>query len=52
MDLQRKVRQVYVDAANTDENMHIVDCSTPQGEMASPEVIFERVMERVNPYIK
>ena len=52
MDLQRKVRQVYVDAANSDENMHIVDCSTPQGEMASPEVIFERVMERVNPYIK
>ena len=52
MDLQRKVRQVYIDAANTDENMHIVDCSTSQGEMALPEVIFERVMERVNPYIK
>ena len=52
MDLQRKVRQVYIDAANTDENMHIVDCSTAQGEMASPEVIFERVMERVTPYIK
>ena len=52
MDLQRKVRQVYVDAAQKDEDMYVVDCSTVEGEMASPEVIFERVMSRVKPYIK
>ena len=52
MDLQRKVRQVYVDAARVDKDMHLVDCSTSEGNMASPEVIFERVMQRVKPYIK
>lgn len=52
MDLQRKVRQVYLDAAQVDENMHIVDCSTAEGEMASPEIIFQRVRERVKPYLK
>lgn len=52
MDLQRKVRQVYFDAAQVDENMHIVDCSTAEGEMASPEIIFQRVRERVKPYLK
>lgn len=52
MDLQRKVRQVYLDAARVDENMHIVDCSTAEGEMASPEIIFQRVRERVKPYLK
>ena len=52
MDLQRKVRQVYLDAAQVDENMHIVDCSTAEGEMASPGIIFQRVRERVKPYLK
>lgn len=52
MDLQRKVRQVYLDVAQVDENMHIVDCSTAEGEMASPEIIFQRVRERVKPYLK
>lgn len=52
MDLQRKVRQVYVDAAAKDQDMYVVDCSTECGEMAAPEVIFERVMQRVKPYIK
>ena len=52
MDLQRKVRQVYLDAAQVDENMHIVDCSTAEGEMASPEINFQRVRERVKPYLK
>lgn len=52
MDLQRNVRQVYLDAAQVDENMHIVDCSTAEGEMASPEIIFQRVRERVKPYLK
>lgn len=51
MDLQRAVRQVYIDAAEWDEAMHVVDCSC-QGEMASPEQIFERIMGVVAPYIK
>ena len=51
MDLQRKVRQVYIDAAEYDDHMHVVDC-TSEGEMASPEEIFSRIMKVVEPYIK
>jgi thymidylate kinase len=51
MDLQRKVRQVYIDAAECDDNMHVVDC-TQEGEMASPEEIFSRIMKVVEPYVK
>ena len=43
MDLQRAVRQVYLDAAEYDENLHVVDCSTENDEMASPEEIFCRI---------
>ena len=51
MDLQRKVRQVYIDAAEYDDHMHVVDC-TDSGEMASPEAIFSRIMKVVEPYVK
>ena len=43
MDLQRAVRQVYLDAAEYDENLHVVDCGTESNEMASPEEIFRRI---------
>ncbi len=43
MDLQRAVRQVYLDAAEYDENLYVVDCSTESNEMASPEEIFRRI---------
>ena len=51
MDLQRQVRQVYIDAAQYDEAMHVVDCSH-DGEMASPEEIFGRIKAVVKKYIK
>ena len=50
LDLQRAVRQVYIDAAEHDENMFVVDCSN-EGEMATPEVIFERIKHIVNNHI-
>lgn len=50
MDLQRQVRQVYIDAAQHDAAMHVVDCSK-DGEMASPEEIFQRIECVVNSYI-
>ncbi len=52
MDLQRAVRQVYLDAAEYDENLHVVDCSTECDEMASPEEIFRRIEAVVGEYIK
>ena len=50
LDLQRAVRQVYIDAAEHDENMFVVDCSS-DGEMAKPEVIFERIKSIVDNHI-
>ena len=52
MDLQRAVRQVYLDAAEYDENLHVVDCSTANDEMASPEDIFCRIEAVVSRYIE
>lgn len=50
MELQRQVRQVYLDAVEKDPNMHVVDCS--EGErMAAPEVIFEKIRTIVNQYL-
>lgn len=50
LELQQMVRQVYLDAATKDENMHIIDCSEAEA-MASPDVIFERVAAALSPYL-
>ncbi|MBQ2374315.1 MAG: dTMP kinase [Alistipes sp.] len=52
MDLQRAVRQVYIDASGYDDDMHVVDCTTATGEMASPDEIFGRIMQVVESYVK
>ena len=51
LDLQRRVREVYLESASLNEDLKVVDCSTDEGSMASPEVIFERIMERVAPLL-
>ncbi len=51
LDLQRRVREVYLAAAERDENFRVVDCSSEEGGMASPEEIFERVKEIVKPLL-
>ena len=51
LDLQRRVREVYLESATLDDDLKVVDCSTEEGGMASPEVIFERIMERVAPLL-
>lgn len=50
LDLQQAVHRVYIDAAEYDADMHVVDCSE-QGVMAAPDVIFERIKQVVTPYI-
>lgn len=52
MDLQRAVRQVYIDASGYDDDMHVVDCTTAAGEMVSPDEIFGRIMQVVESYVK
>lgn len=52
MDLQRAVRQVYIDAAECDDSLHVVDCTTDDCQMAAPEVIFGKIELVVNQYVK
>ena len=47
LDLQRSVREVYIDSAEQGDDIKVVDCSTAEGAMASPEEIFERIMRHV-----
>ena len=47
LDLQRRVREVYLEAAEASGDLKVVNCSTDEGAMASPEVIYERIMEYV-----
>ena len=51
LDLQQQVRQVYLDAAQTDERLKVVDCSNSEGGMDSPEGIFARIEALVLPLI-
>lgn len=52
LELQRRVREVYLEAAANDEGLEVVDCSTSEGAMASPEEIFGRVAERVEKILR
>ena len=52
LDLQRRVRNVYLESAKVDDNLTVVDCSTEDGAMASPEAIFERIMKHVAPLVE
>lgn len=48
LDLQRAVRQTYLDAATTDTALRVVDCSNGAGEMDSPEAIHLRILQHLN----
>ena len=47
LDLQRCVREVYLESAAVGNDLKVVDCSADDGSMASPEQIFERIMAHV-----
>ncbi len=43
LEFQKKVRDVYLDHASSDNTMHIVNCADRQGEMLPQERIFEKL---------
>lgn len=47
LDLQRRVREVYLEAAEECGDLKVVDCADDAGSMASPETIYERIMSYV-----
>lgn len=51
LDLQRRVREVYVQAAAMDASLRIVDCSDAAGEMDSPACIFEKIIAALSPIL-
>lgn len=52
LELQRSVREVYLDAAVAYDDLKVVDCSTEDGAMASPEEIYRRIMLHVEPLVR
>ena len=52
LDLQRRVREVYLESSAIYGDIKVVDCSTEEQAMASAEDIFERIMAHLTPLIK
>lgn len=52
LDLQRRVREVYLESAQAGDDLKVVDCSTSDGSMATPDHIFERIMEHLRPILR
>jgi dTMP kinase len=49
LELQKKVRQVYLEMAEQDPTFRIVECSGKSGEMQSPDLIFNKVRSMLFP---
>ena len=47
LDFQRKVREVYLKVSQTDEKLAVVNCNNEREEMATPENIFEKILETI-----
>lgn len=52
LELQQRVREVYLTAAENDAQLRVIDCGDHHGEMASPDEIFERVKSTIQPLIR
>lgn len=52
LELQQRVREVYLEAAAVGSDIEVVDCSVEGDMMASPEVIYERIMAHVRPLLE
>jgi dTMP kinase len=47
LTFQKKVRDIYINIASTDSRLCIVDCSDGNGNMATPKMIFERIINNL-----
>lgn len=52
LDLQRRVRQVYLDAATADDRLRVIDCDDATGCMDTPDAIFARIRAEIETLIK
>ena len=51
LDLQRRVREVYLVAAAKDASLRVVDCCDANGAMESPERIFDKIRAVLAPIL-
>ena len=51
LDLQQRVREVYLAAAREDETFRVVDCCATDGSMAAPEQIFSKIEAALAPLL-
>ena len=51
LELQKRVREMYVSCVADDSALHIVDCSDGAGSMDSPDNIFARIASILQPFI-
>ncbi|MBR5820335.1 MAG: dTMP kinase [Alistipes sp.] len=51
LTLQQRVREVYLRCAAHEGDLRVVDCSTPEGQMESPDGIFARIEELLKPLL-
>lgn len=51
LTLQQRVREVYLACAREDRELRVVDCSSAEGTMDSPDGIFRRIEELLNPLL-
>lgn len=52
LELQRNVREVYLEAATNDPDLHVIDCSDGCSNMDTPENIFARIVAKIKPLIR
>lgn len=52
LDLQRRVREVYLEAAADDPSLRIVSCADARGGMDTPEEIFRRLRAEIEPLLE
>jgi len=45
---QKKVREIYIEVAEISEQLSVVNCSDNYGNILTPQVIFERILEIIN----
>jgi len=45
---QKKVREIYIEVAETSEQLSVINCSDNYGNILTPQVIFERILEIIN----
>lgn len=51
LDLQQMVRNVYLEAAKSDDALQVINCSNADGGMDTPQGIFSRIAEVVTPLL-